>query len=96
MECVSDNFATAIKLFSFIVSYREGRALDTASEASRDFFGKKTIKKRFCENGKIWRGPETTIDELVKREIEEDLRKIEEHKKKMQKIIETYNPKQEE
>lgn len=93
MKCVTDNFGTAIKIFSFIVSYREGLNSDKSNDASRDFFGTKTIKKRFCENGKIWRGPETTIDEFVKKELEQDLKKIEEYKKKMRNIIENYNPK---
>lgn len=93
MKCVTDSFGTAIKLFSFIVSYREGLTSDISGDVSRDFFGKKTIKKRFCEDGKVWKGPETTIDELVKKELEKDLKKIEEYKRKMQKTIEGYNPK---
>lgn len=91
LKCVEDAFYTPIKLFSYIVSYREGSLKD--DDAMSNFFGKGARKKRFCENGKIWKGPEFSDESKRNEELQKELEMIQKHKEKMMKTIQSYSPK---
>lgn len=91
LKCSSDAYNTPIRLFTYIVSYREGKPIDL-SNASRNFFGSTTQKKRFCEDGKIWQGPELKNDELAKKQLEKDIEMIENYRKKTGNFIKNSNP----
>jgi len=91
LKCVEDEFYTPIKLFSYIVSYREGKIKDD-SNAISNFFGSGARKKRFCENGKIWKGPEFLDETKRKEELQKELDMIKNHHEKMKKVIKKYSP----
>jgi Flp pilus assembly protein TadD len=89
LKCVEDAFYTPIKLFSYIVSYREGSLKDD-EDAMSNFFGTGARKKRFCENGKIWKGPEFSDESKRNEELQKELEMIRKHREKMLKVIENY------
>lgn len=92
LKCVEDSFYTPIKLFTYIVSYREGKPVKNEPSIT-SFFGSGASRKRFCENGKIWRGPEMSSEKYIQRELEKDLKRIREYRKKFQNFLENYQPK---
>ncbi len=83
--CGGDPYATAIKLYSYIIDYRQGKK--EIDDTLTNFFGSGPKKYSFCENGKIWKGPELIGDGDVDKRIKEDIEKIEEYRKKMKQAI---------
>lgn len=94
LKCANDPPRyTAITLYTYIVSYREGNNNNDGEDSARNFFGSTTHKRRFCEDGKIWEGPEFRDDDIMKMKLQKDLEKIIKYKEKMKKLIESYSPK---
>ncbi len=58
--CMKEGFLCnriQLNLANYIASYRSGNTDITEGRRSTPFFGSpSTVKKRFCENGKIWQG----------------------------------------
>ena len=87
-KCVEDAFYTPIKLYSYIISYREGTMKKDNGNAASNFFGSGSKKRNFCEDGKIWKGPEFTDEAKRNEELQKELDLIKKHKEKMSKFIE--------